>query len=206
MIHQRQIQVSIFIASFIYIVGLLWIDLPARDVVLRLSGFAVSAVSISLLLWDRYLWKLSFVRRFVPKPFLHGTWKGTFKSNYINPETGTELGPVEAYFAMTQTYSSLHVRFITAESTSDSIACEIRSKADKRHVVYAIYENIPLASLRERSPIHRGGLVLDVIGSPATDLKGTYWTDRLTKGDLYFDKCSDTVYSSFERAKSGTYI
>ena len=201
----RRVQAVIYLATGVYLVGFLFLKIPAVNVIQRLVGFAGLVSYIAVLTFDRYLWKFALFRRFFPKPVLHGTWKGTFKSNYEQPETGRKLEPTETYFSMIQTYTTLHVRFLTSESMSDSVACEVRTLASGRHQVCAVYENTPRMELRDRSPIHRGGFILEVDGDPATALNGTYWTDRLTRGDLHFEQRSKQVYDSFEKAREGIY-
>lgn len=199
------VQAIVGLTAVIYFVGLLVLDAPARTVLLQLSGLAVSAVSLLLLAFDRYLWKLPVVRSLARRPVLHGTWKGTFVSDYVYPQTGRREGPTESYLVARQTYSSLHVRFITARSASESMACELRKKEDGRHEIYALYENRPPLLAQGESPVHRGGLILEVVGSPPHRLKGSYWTDRKTQGDLELDGYSKEVRDDFDGAKGGTY-
>jgi len=199
------VQVIVGLSAAIYFVGFLVLDAPARAVLLQLSGFVVAVVSLLLLAFDRFLWKLPVVRSLVKRPILHGTWKGTFASDYVYPETGKTEGPTEAYLAVRQTYSSVHTRFITRRSDSESIACELRTKSDGRYEIYAIYENKPPLLTQGESPVHRGGLILEVVGAPAYALKGSYWTDRKTRGDLKLGGYSKKVHDDFDSASCDTY-
>jgi SMODS-associating 2TM, beta-strand rich effector domain len=54
--------------------------------------------------------------------------------------------------------------------------------------LYSIYRNTPRLSVRHRSPIHHGALMLDISGEPASQLEGFYWTDRRTMGELELDQ------------------
>ena len=105
-------------------------------------------------------------------------------SNWTNPATGQQIEPIAGFMVIRQTYSALSMRLITKESASKLLAARILSDADGIHTVTGIYSNEPKHSLRERSPIHYGSLVLKVIGNPVTALDGHYWTDRKTQGEL----------------------
>lgn len=193
------------VAALVYFVGFLVLDAPDGRVLMQFSGLAVLAVSLVLFAFDRFLWKLPFVNSLAKRPVLHGTWKGTFESDYVYPETGKREGPTEAYLAARQTYSSLHVRFITAKSTSESMACELKTKSDGRYEIYAVYENRPPLLDQQESPVHRGGLILEVVGDPAHALRGSYWTDRKTQGDLKLDGYSQNVHDDFDGARGDVY-
>ncbi len=203
------IWVIVGVTAIIYFVGLWVLKAPAGSVLMRLSGLAVMVVSLLLAAFDRFLWKflpkLPLINYFAKRPVLHGTWKGTFESDYVYPETGKREGPTEAYLAARQTYSSLHVRFITRRSASESMACELKKKRDGRYEVYAVYENRPPLLDQQASPVHRGGLILDVVGDPAHALKGSYWTDRKTQGDLNLDGHSKNVHDDFDSASRDAY-
>lgn len=199
------IQFIVVVAALTYFVGFLVLEAPAGRVLMQLSGLAVLAVSVLLFAFDRFLWKLPVINYFTKRPVLHGTWKGTFESDYEYPETGKKQGPTEAYFAARQTYSSLHVRFITRRSGSESMACELKTKSDGRYEIYAVYESRPPLLAQKGSPVHRGGLILEVVGDPARALEGSYWTDRKTKGDLKLDGYSEKLHDDFDSARQDTY-
>ena len=83
-----------------------------------------------------------------------------------------------------QTFSRMSLRLLTPESQSDLLGAEVVRADDGTYRVFGVYRNEPRLGVRERSPIHYGGLVLQVIGSPAVRLTGHYWTDRDTKGEI----------------------
>jgi hypothetical protein len=199
------IQVIVGLTALIYFVGFLVLEASAGRVLMQLSGLAVLVVSVVLFAFDKFLWKLPVINAFVKRPILHGTWQGTFESDYEYPKTGKKEGPTEAYLVARQTYSSLHVRFITGRSASESMACELRAKRDGRYEIYAVYENRPPLLKQKESPVHRGGLILEVVGDPAHALEGSYWTDRKTQGDLRFDGYSRKLHDDFDNASRDTY-
>jgi hypothetical protein len=206
---RNTIWVIVGVTAIIYFVGLWVLKAPAGGVLMRLSGLAVLVVSLLLAAFDRFLWKLlpklPLINYFAKRPVLHGTWKGTFESDYVYPETGKREGPTEAYLVARQTFSSLHLRFITRRSASESMACELKTKSDGRYGIYAVYENRPPLLAQNASPVHRGGLILEVVGDPAHALEGSYWTDRPTKGDMKLDGYSKKVHDDFDSARGDVY-
>ena len=197
------LQIIVGLVALIYLALLTILEAPARSIVLQYYGAVVAVLYILFLLFDRYLWRIWGVRwvvdKLVGKPVLHGTWKGTLRSNYV-PH------PIEAYLIVRQTFSSVYVQFVTENSPSESLASELKQKADGRHELYYIYQNTPLALSLTTSPMHHGGALLDVQGkNPVNALKGSYWTSRATKGEIHLGEYSSNIYGSYEEAKNGTY-
>jgi hypothetical protein len=65
--------------------------------------------------------------------------------------------------------------------------------------VAVLYRNDPKVSVRDRSPIHFGGMHLRVSGEDA--LEGDYWTDRKTSGRLTLKRVSRDKCRSFADAQ-----
>lgn len=161
-----------------------------------------------ILLWvcERWAWRWQWLHPwFVATPVLHGTWRGTIVSTWVNPETGREIAPIEAYVAITQTASTIRMRVMTPESGSELLGASIVFEADGLPRLYGTYRNTPRQEVRHRSPIHHGGLFLDVHGEPPQHLEGQYWTDRQTNGSIAFDARSRKIYRRFDDARTGKY-
>jgi hypothetical protein len=193
----------VFVSLFIFWIAASIVETPLNSWILKANNYAVAGIYFVIWAFDTRLWKMPLFNKLLYKPVLEGTWKGTYASTYENPDTKEVEGPVEAYFSIEQTYSSLHLRFITAESTSESTACELKKSSSGQYEIYAVYINTPRAMVRERSAIHRGGLILSVVGKSVEALEGVYWTDRKTTGDLKFSEHSKVVYNSFDSAQNG---
>jgi hypothetical protein len=56
--------------------------------------------------------------------------------------------------------------------------------------------------VEHRSRMHHGSAVLDVSGRPAARLKGRYWTDRDSKGELEFVERNKKLADDFAEAMS----
>jgi len=151
----------------------------------RPIGAASSAAAIFVLLFDRYIWRWPGVSHLVKRPNLRGTWRGSLASHWVDPSTGKRIAPdPEIYLVIRQTYWSASVRLITRESKSTSMIASVEPDGNGAYGLFAIYRSTPRASVRHRSPIHHGALMLDVSGSPPALLEGFYWTDRTTLGEI----------------------
>lgn len=169
--------------------------------VLPLSS--VAGVGFTLIqLFDRYLWKWGPLHPwFVQQPVIEGTWLGIIRSDYVDPATNQRVPPIRVYFRIRQTYSSIHLRLMTAESSSDLLSGKLSGHENGTFAVAGIYLNTPRADLQDRSRIHHGGLLLRIHGDPGVRLEGNYWTDRKTTGSMAFDQRVGTLYASFADAE-----
>jgi SMODS-associating 2TM, beta-strand rich effector domain len=162
----------------------------------------VGAVLLLLVVFDLWAWRLRWLQGwFVPKPDVRGTWHVELRSEWVDPETKRAIAPITAFMVVRQTFSTLSLRMLTVESLSELVAAEISKAADGTYRIAAVYRNEPVLSVRHRSPIHYGALVLDVQGDPVASLAGHYWTDRSTRGEIRTLGRFSTIASSFEHAR-----
>ena len=118
-----------------YVTVFVALAILAWTVVLRLQGTQVSLGHIALFIgvvgflvlsgsvFDRLLWHQRLLRGwFVQRPDLRGTWTVELKSDWIDPVTKIPVPTINGFFAITQTFSTLRLRFMTVESASYLIA------------------------------------------------------------------------------------
>jgi hypothetical protein len=149
--------------------------------------YVLSALVVVLAIFDRWAWRFRILRPwFVSLPDLNGVWKGQLQSDWTDPQTGKPSPPLDARVVVKQTFSSIHLRLATDESESELLSGGLVRKADGSYQIVAVYRNTPRLLVRDGSPIHHGGLVLNLEGHPPTGLRGEYWTDRRTRGELRF--------------------
>ena len=165
----------------------------------------LTALSLLLLLVgviDRWAWRLPFLQPWlVTRPVLIGTWKAELVPDPEDDSSGS--ASVEAFMVVAQTLSTLSMRLLTAESSSELIADSITRGKDGRFRVVGAYVNEPRLQLRGRSSeIHNGAFILDVHGEPPHAMDGHYWTDRRTRGTLRLKGRVDKRYASFDDAQS----
>lgn len=162
----------------------------------------VGVLVLLLAAFDVWAWRLRILQGwFVPRPNLRGTWRVELQSDWKDPSTDRIIGSIVAYLVVRQTFSTLSIRMLTAESASELVAAEINKASDGTYRLAAVYRNEPKLSVRDRSPIHYGAIVLDVQGDPAKDLAGYYWTDRNSRGELRTLARHDAIASSFTEAQ-----
>ncbi len=155
-----------------------------------------------LILFDKWFWHCAWLHPWlIARPDIRGTWKGELKSNWIDPKTGQGIPAIEAYLVVRQTYSSASVRLVTAESSSEMLANAIVTDTDRRSKLVGAYRNTPRLLVRDRSPIHHGGVVLELEGAPVLRINGEYWTDRNTKGEMVFALRNPRLSMSFDSAR-----
>jgi len=137
-------------------------------------------------------------------PDVRGIWEGKLTTQWVDPKSGNRLDPIQAYLVVRQTYSRINIRVLTAESSSMLLAGQFSREADGEVVLTGTYRNTPRLEHRKRSPIHYGGLLLRIPSRAARPrrLRGQYWTDRQTLGELSFDWVSKGVVSDFDTAQA----
>lgn len=197
---RTQVQVVIGIAVVVFAAGILLSGDQPNPGWLRFYSAAVTAALVVLAAWDRWLWRLGPVQRIssVP-PNLSGTWKGTLTSFWNDPEAGTPPPPKDAYLVIRQTASAVSVTMLTDEMKSRSSSSTISGEDGDRTLDY-MYLSKPDSRLEHRSRIHHGSTSLDLTGRPVSRLRGRYWTNRDSRGELDFrDRVSATA-DDFESA------
>lgn len=124
----------------------------------------------------------------VPFPDLNGTWQGDIQTTWRDPSTGDVLPPIPVMLTVKQSFTRLSCVMRTAEMTSYSFLADFWLDGDEqvRKLGYS-YRSSPLPTVRDRSQPHEGTAVFEIVGNPATKLKGVYWSDRKTTGEVTLD-------------------
>jgi len=168
-------------------------------------SMVVGAVVLLLEAFEYWGWRISWLHPWlVCVPDLSGIWKGDLTTQWINPDTGVRPEPIQAYMVVRQTFSRISIRVLTRESSSLLLGGQFSREQDGDMVLTGTYRNTPRIEHRRRSPIHYGGLLLDI---PRREdrlrrLGGQYWTDRQTLGDLSFIWACRGVASNFATAEA----
>lgn len=176
------------------------------------SFYTLSAILaiIGTLVWIFYRWAWAWpgFGHVFKRPDLRGTWAGVIRSEWINPATGQKIGPIDCYLVIRQNFGAIHIRLLSAESSSITQTAALTRESDGAITLIGVYRNDPKNSIRGRSAIHHGALVLRVEGPPPVSMSGHYWTDRNTKGELAFRlldrRCADdfkTAQNMFSAAR-----
>lgn len=169
---------------------------------LKFFSIAVLVASLVLMLWDLWLWRLPLVQLIPSVPrHVGGTWKGTLTTFWEDPQTGKRPAPKSVYLVIRQTATSTSVKLLTNESRSASTLAAVSALDGTIELTY-LYLNRPDARYEDRSRMHHGSTALVVSGEPPRRLKGRYWTDRDTKGEMDFTERQGKVVDDFEEAES----
>lgn len=170
---------------------------------LRPFSTVVGVLLLLLVAFDLWAWRLRFLHGwFVLRPDIRGTWRVELRSEWKDPATGKPVGPIVAYLVVRQTFSTLSLRMLTGESASEQVAGEISKASDGTYRLAAVYRNEPKLSVRDRSQIHYGAIVLDLQGDPVHELAGAYWTDRNSRGEVKTLARHDSVVASFQEGQA----
>lgn len=162
-------------------------------------GLIPKVVSIDLLVIAAFVkwgWKLKIFRRWlVPFPNLNGTWTGLIYSDWKNPETGEKPAPIPVMLTVNQSFFHISCIMRTSEMESSSYAEGFLIDSDRqlKKVAYS-YTSKPRLSLNERSIPHDGTAVFQIIEKPKQKLKGRYWTERSTKGEIVLEYHSKEIF------------
>lgn len=133
-----------------------------------------------LFIYRAWKWKI-FHKWLVLKPNLQGTWEGEIKTER---EGQIEIIPTSLVIKQNSLYS-ISCTFYTKESTSHSNSEQIDVDENNNIVnLTYVYTNKSKATIREKSPIHYGAVMLEFIDMPKKELRGEYWTSRKTIGEI----------------------
>lgn len=153
----------------------------------RWLAYLPSLLGVLVVAFDLWLWKVPGVSKITGRPRIYGTWRATLTpSPQSRIPDGGNWGPITGALVVEQTFWTTSVRLHTDQSTSSSTTATITSATDSRdskHLFFT-YANRARQEHNERSYPHSGTTHLHVTGIKPTAMEGTYWTDRLTAGDI----------------------
>jgi hypothetical protein len=204
-----RLQISVFLGIAAIAWGTVLLIQGSKFALSDLAPFStvVGILAIGARSMEKLLWRQPWLHGwFVHRPDLRGTWKVQLQSDWVNPETGTPVGPITCYMGVEQTLSNLQMHLMTPESESWFVAHSIRpSPSETGFQIVGVYTNKPHVYLRSASSaMHIGAVIIDTHGGsslrPET-LTGEYWTDRKTTGRMTFTNRSETVHTQFSQAK-----
>lgn len=125
-------------------------------------------------LFNLYLWKLGWLRRFLLIPDLNGAWKCQGKTLYKNgaPADFEWSGLIE----ITQSWSKISIAFKGENSSSKSVSASLYEEKGTGYRLLYQYQNCPEVSQSELN-IHLGSAEL-LFNQDCSKAQGNYYTDR----------------------------
>lgn len=188
----RLIHIVIATAALVWAGMLLAEGTPLHWEFLRPYELVAASVVFAVNVYDWWLWRKWPIVYISPVPLIRGTWQGELRSSWVDPQTGQAVPPVKVYLAVRQTAGSLNIRLFTPSSASASTTASVSNDAGVG-LLTTTYRNIPDLLQRATSPIHNGTMLLEVPERFPKRLKGSYWTDRSSQGEIAFDRRSPKV-------------
>src|ERR1017187_9277507 len=202
MASERYIKAVIYAAVLVWTVVLYVNHEALHSSWLQPLSTVITVVLYAVMAFDLWLWKIPFLHGwFVKRPVIDGTWKVEIRSNWKDPATGSGIPPLEGYMVVRQTLSTVSMRLLTAESSSELVGTEIVSSSDGLYCVSGVYRNEPRLEVRDKSPIHYGAVWLRVIVEPAKKISGHYWTDRQSMGEIELSDQQKKKFQEFQSAR-----
>ena len=180
------VRITALAVSFAYTAILALSGISLDSVAKLVIGCLPPVATSALLLWDLWAWRQPWLNRLTHRPRIDGLWEATLtptEESHI-PEGGNR-GPIRAFIVVTQSYWSLHIRQMTAESASDSKSFFwARIPGDDVERLSFLYENEPRPEHKSRSQRHLGSCSLNTARLVPKTISGSYFTDRYTQGEM----------------------
>lgn len=154
--------------------------------VIRVAYQTIPIILFAIMVFTSFAWKWRMFNSWlVPFPNLNGTWQGSIQTTWKNPDTGYVPGAIPVILSIKQSFTKISCVMRTAEMTSRSYLADFWLNYDDqiRMLGYS-YHSRPLPTVVDRSQPHDGTVTFDLIGNPVTKLKGAYWTERKTTGEI----------------------
>lgn len=190
--------------TVLLLIGTLY--LQGQSIIKRsLSAYSWIATTITLILivWDKWLWRIRFLYPLSKMPDVRGTWKAELNSFWKDPKTGQARGKIEVYLVFRQSFSSLDIRLFSTESSSVSLSANVVTDGEGVHTIATTYRNEPSLAHLAHSPISHGGMLLSIRGEKVVrQIDGKYWTDRQSMGEIKMTERSSRIASGFDEARS----
>jgi len=138
------------------------------------------------LLFTAFGWRWKPLQgRLVPFPDLNGTWQGHLQTTWNYTKTGEVPGPIPMILTIKQSFTKISCVMRTAEMTSRSYLAGFWIDSDEQvRMLGYCYTSKPSVTVAERSKPHDGTIIFEIVGSPVSKLRGTYWNGRKSTGDV----------------------
>lgn len=175
----------VFVVSFILLAlpGVAEVADPWSALVVAYKAIPIVLGVATVFVVRGWRWRI-FHPWLVPFPDLNGTWQGTIQTSGQGPDTGLTR-PVRVILTIKQSFVTISCVMHTSEMSSRSFLADFWLDGDKqiRKLGYS-YTSTPLPSVAYRSKPHDGTMVFEIIGNPVNKLKGVYWTEHKTTGEV----------------------
>ncbi|MGR6465803.1 Cap15 family cyclic dinucleotide receptor domain-containing protein [Rhizobium sp. PAMB 3182] len=203
MLTRTSISAYLVVAIVVWGGFLWWLNLDLTWDYAKPYSLTLAALTFVSWLFNQHLWRYWPFRLFAKVPDISGTWNTELQSSYKTPDSDMALPTVQGYAVIRQTYSTLSIRLMTAQSESLLVAGRFDRQPDGTTYVYGIYQSDPSILLRTGvSEIHYGSFKYKILGRPPVEMTGHYWTDRNTNGSVRLHSRRRNKFDSYSHASS----
>jgi hypothetical protein len=160
-----------------------WLGLGTPIATAAWQGFtlALSTSTLAFGFFARWTWKSPRFAKWLKRPIVHGLWRGTLRTNFRIPD-GRALPEIEIAFVIRQTYLTLSIESYTKGQEGESkVEALIRNAKTETTRISYIFELRRQYQGENKLTTGAGELKLLDEGRR---LKGHYWTNSPTQGDL----------------------
>lgn len=200
----KAVRTSVVVVSVIYAAVLFVLDIELDGAVRKALAYLPSAAGLAMVVFDKWLWRWPPISWLKLRPRIDGLWATSIRPDAEShiPEGGN-WGPIEGYTIIEQSFWSVSVHQYTEESESHSRAITLLAREDSgQRTLNLTYDNVPRREHLPRSPRNVGACELKLARGDPSTIKGNYFTDRFTAGELSLVLVDRTVdYADFESAQ-----
>lgn len=172
---------TVLIALTIFLVRWIAFDAQILPAFFQSLTAALSISTIGFGIFSRRTWDSQRFARWLSRPMIHGVWQGHLSTNYLTEE-GNRMRPIEIYFVIKQTYLSVSIESFTKTQEGESrVEALIKNAKTDSFRLFYMFELRRLYNGENKLTTGSGELRLIESG---TRLRGHYWTNSPTQGDI----------------------
>lgn len=163
-------------------------------------GWVVTVFTALLWLFNAWLWR-TVVARWMgwPIPDVHGTWRGDLTPVELPAGTPLPTQPTPIILVIRQQAFRIEATLYTSQSSSRTVTAGFTLTAEGADLAYT-YKNTPKTAFLPVSPEHHGTAIFALVSRRPAELSGSYFTGRLSKGDMLLQQHSSKLAQSFDDA------
>lgn len=153
-------------------------------------GDTVAITMLFAWVFNEYIWKIPCVGKRLRVPNLNGLWTGQIKYRRKTDNNTFDDCQDKVSVTIKQTFISIYFKSQFSNSKSCSYnAAFVYDTLTKEDTLCFFYRNVPNMDKRKGTDVdglerHCGSSAMKIDWDDLDSLKGTYWTDRPTRGEM----------------------
>lgn len=134
------------------------------------------------------------------KPWLQGTYLVTIKSDYEGASRHENRRAIRAYASIRQDAWGEVVTLATKTTSSRALDASLRPSGDHFQLLYSYTTSPPQEDL-DSNPVQLGTAALDILERGRGTIRGRYFTDQKTGGNMSWQRIGHRAFADFEEAE-----